>query len=65
LGLKITLLRLRKKQTNLTPSTSGKCNSFTTNPMMLKFGKNFLHLLNEFFIKFDINPMVDLGGKII
>jgi len=57
------LLRLRKKQTNLTPSTSGKCNSLTTNPMMQKFGENFLHLLNEFFIKFDINPTVDLGGK--
>jgi hypothetical protein len=59
LGLKITLLRLKKKQTNSTPSTSGKCNSLTTNLMMLKFGENLLHLLNKNCFKFDTNPTVD------
>ncbi len=48
-----------------TPSTSGKCNSLTTKPMMLKFGKNLLHFLNMNCFKFDINPTVDLGGKTI
>jgi hypothetical protein len=65
LGLKITLLKLRKKQTILTPSTSGKCSSLTVNPMMLNFGKNLLHLLNKNCFKFDINPTVDLGGRTI
>jgi len=59
------LLRLRKKQTISTPSTSGKCSSLTINSMMLKFGENLLHLLNENFFKFDTNPMVDLGGTTI
>jgi len=53
---------LRKKQTILTPSTFSKCSSLTTNPMMLKFGENLLHLLNENYFKFDTNPMVDLVG---
>jgi hypothetical protein len=48
-----------------TPSTSGKCRSLTTKPMMLKFVKNLLHLLNKNCLKFDINPTVDLGGTII
>jgi hypothetical protein len=48
-----------------TPSTSGKCSSLTTIPMMLKFGKNLLHLLNKNYSKFDTNPTVDLGGTII
>jgi hypothetical protein len=56
---------LRKKQTISTPSTFGKCSSLTGNPMMLKFGENLLHLLNEFFKKFDTNPTVDLGGTTI
>jgi hypothetical protein len=56
---------LRKKQTISTPSTSGKCSSLTAKPMMLKFGENFLHLLNKNFLKFDINPTVDLGGTTI
>jgi hypothetical protein len=33
--------------------------------MMLKFGENLLHLLNNFFKKFDTNPTVDLGGTTI
>jgi hypothetical protein len=33
--------------------------------MMLKFGNNLLHLLNNNFLKFDTNPMVDLGETII
>jgi hypothetical protein len=33
--------------------------------MMLKFGKNLLHLLNKNCFKFDTNLMVDLGGTII
>jgi hypothetical protein len=53
---------LRKKQTISTPSTSSKCSSLTTNPMMLKFGKNLLHLLNKNYFKFDTNPIMDLGG---
>jgi hypothetical protein len=32
--------------------------------MMLKFGKNLLHLLNKNCFKFDTNLMVDLGGTI-
>jgi hypothetical protein len=61
------LLRLRgtKKTDNSTPSTSGMCNSLTTKPMMLKFEENLLHLLNKNYFKFDINPMVDLGGTTI
>ncbi len=39
-----------------TPSTPGKCNSFTAKPMMLKFGKNLLHLINKNDFKFDTNP---------
>jgi hypothetical protein len=65
LGLKIILLRLRKKKNNSTPFTSGKCNSLTTKPMMLKFGKSLLHLLNKNYFKFDTNPIVDLGGTTI
>jgi len=65
LGLKITLLRLRKKQTISTPSTFGKCSSLIANPMMLKFGENLLHLLKKNYFKFDINPTVDLGGTTI
>jgi hypothetical protein len=65
LGLKIALFKLRKKHTNSTPSTSGKCSSFKTNPMMLKFGENLLHLLNKKFLKFDTNPTVNLGGTTI
>jgi hypothetical protein len=49
----------------LTPSTSGKRSSLTTTLMMLKIGKNLLHLLNKNYFKFDTNPMVDLGGTII
>jgi len=45
-----------------TPSTPGKCSSLTAKPMMLKFGENLLHLLNNNCFKFDPNPMVDLGG---
>jgi hypothetical protein len=48
-----------------TPSTPGKCNSLTTKPMMLKFGKYLIHLLNKNYFKFDPNPTVDLGGTII
>jgi hypothetical protein len=48
-----------------TPSTSGKCSSLTTKPMMQKFEENLLHLLNKNYFKFDTNPMVDLGGTII
>jgi len=54
-----------KKKTILTPSTSSKCSSLTATLMMLKIGKNLLHLLNNNFLKFDTNPMVDLGGIII
>jgi hypothetical protein len=32
---------------------------------MLKFGENLLHFLNNNYFKFDTNPTVDLGGKII
>ncbi len=42
-----------------TPSTSGKCGSLTTKPMMLKFGENLLHLLNKNFFKFDTNPTIE------
>jgi hypothetical protein len=48
-----------------TPSTSDKCSSLTTKLMMLKFGKNLLHLLNKKCFKFDTNPMMDLGGTTI
>jgi len=48
-----------------TPSTFGKCMGLTTKPMMLKFGDNLLHLLNNNFFEFDTNPTVDLGGKTI
>jgi hypothetical protein len=65
LGLKITLLRLRKKQTNSTPSTSGKCSSLTAKPMTQKFGENLLHFLKENCFKFDTNPTMDLGGTTI
>jgi len=49
----------------ITPFISDKCNSFTTKPMMLKFGENLLHLLNKNYLKFDPNPMMDLGGTTI
>jgi len=65
LGLKITLLRLRKKKTILTPFTSSKCSSLIINPMMLKFEENLLHLLKKTYFKFDTNPTVYLGEKII
>jgi len=66
LGLKIILLRLKvKKIDNSTPSTSGKCSSLTTKPMILKFGENLVHLLNKNCFRFDTNPMVDLGGTTI
>jgi len=66
MGLKITLLRLReKKQTILTPSTSGKFSTLTKTPMMLKIGKNLLHLLHKYCFKFDTNPMMDLRETII
>jgi len=45
-----------------TPSIFGKCNSLTTKPMMLKFGKKLLHLLNNNHFKFDTNPTMDLEG---
>jgi hypothetical protein len=48
-----------------TPSTSSKCSSLTTKPMILKFGENLPHLLNKNFFKFDTNPSVDLGGTTI
>jgi hypothetical protein len=48
-----------------TPSTPGKCSSFTAKLMMLKFGENLLHLLNKNYFKFDTNPTVDLGGTTI
>jgi hypothetical protein len=48
-----------------TPSTPGKCSSFTAKPMMLKFEENLLHLLNKNEFKFDTNRTVDLGGTII
>jgi len=48
-----------------TPSTPGKCSSLTAKSMMLKFGKNLVHLLNKNCFKFDPNPMVDLGGTTI
>jgi hypothetical protein len=64
LGIKITLLKFKKKHTISTPFTSGKCSSLTANPMMLKFGENLLHLLNYYF-KFDTNLTVDLGGTTI
>ncbi len=47
------------------PSTSNKCSSLTANPMMLKFGENLLHLLNNNCFKFDTNPMMDLRGTTI
>jgi hypothetical protein len=65
LGLKITLLRLRKKQTISTPLLPANVTPLQLNSMMLKFGKNLLHLLNENFLKFDTNPMVDLVGTSI
>jgi hypothetical protein len=66
MGLKITLLRLReKKQTILTPSTSSKCSTLTKTPMMLKIGKNLVHLLHKHCFKFDTNPTVDLRKNII
>jgi hypothetical protein len=65
LGLKITLLKFKKKQTNSTPSIFGKCSSLTTTLMMLKFGENLLHFLNKNYFKFDPNPTMDLGGKTI
>jgi hypothetical protein len=48
-----------------TPSISGKCSSLTVTPMMLKIRKNFSHLLNKNYFKFDTNPMVDLGETTI
>jgi hypothetical protein len=33
--------------------------------MMLKFGKNLLHLPNMNYFKVDTNPTVDLGGTTI
>jgi hypothetical protein len=36
----------KKKQTISTPSTSSKCTSLATNPMMLNFLEDILHLLN-------------------
>jgi hypothetical protein len=57
---------LREKKTdNSTPSISGKCSSLTTKPMMLKFGKNLLQLLNKNYFKFEINPTMDFGGETI
>jgi hypothetical protein len=35
--LDTTLLRLKEKIDNSTPSTSNKCSSLTTTPMLLKF----------------------------
>jgi len=49
----------------MTPSIFGKCSSLIVKPMMLKFGKNLLHLLNKNYFKFDPNPMVDLGRTTI
>jgi hypothetical protein len=66
MGLKITWLRLReKKQTILTPSTSSKCSTLTEISMMLKIGENLVHLLHKHCFKFDTNPTMDLGRKII
>ncbi len=47
LGTKHHLLRLREKINKFNPSISRKCNSFTTKPMMLKFGENLLHFKNK------------------
>jgi hypothetical protein len=58
-------IKRKKKKNNSTPSTSSKCSSLTTKPMMLKFEENPLHLLNKNYFKFDTNPMVDLGGTTI
>jgi hypothetical protein len=55
----------KKKIDNSTPSTSGKCSSLRTKPMIMKFGENLLHLLKKNYFKFDTNPTMDLGGKII
>ncbi len=66
LGTKNHFAQIEEKQTkNSTPFTSGKCSSLTTKPMMLKFGKNLVHLLNKNCFKFDTNPTVDLGGTTI
>jgi hypothetical protein len=48
-----------------TPSIPSKCSSFTAKLMMLKFEENLLHLLNKNYLKFDPNPIVDLGGTTI
>ncbi len=42
--LETTLLRLKEKTDNSTPSTSNKCSSLTAIPVMLKFEENLLHL---------------------
>jgi hypothetical protein len=65
MGLKITLLRLREKKTILTPSTSGKCSTFTETPMMLKIRENLQHLLHKYCFMFNTNPTVDLRETII
>jgi len=44
--LETTLLRLKEKTDNSTPSTSNKCSSLTATPMMLNFEENLLHLSN-------------------
>jgi hypothetical protein len=56
---------LREKTNKFNPSTSSKCSSLIANPMMLKFGKNLLHLLNKNSFKFGTNSTVDLGGTTI
>jgi hypothetical protein len=66
LGTKNHFARLRgKKKDSSTPSTSGKCSSLTTKPMMLKFRENLLRLLNKNYFKFDTNPTMDLRGTTI
>jgi len=44
--LESTLLRLKEKTDNSTPSISNKCSSFTAILMMLNFEENLLHLSN-------------------
>jgi hypothetical protein len=48
-----------------TPFISGKCSSFATNLMILKFWENIVHLLNWNWLKFEINPKVNLKRTII
>ncbi len=58
-------MKKKKKKNPSTPFTFGKCSSLAIALMMLKFWKNILNLLNYFFLKFEIDPMVHLKGTTI